>query len=129
MLHDAGYVMKGGKLVNLEDRAALSFEILSAAGSQPTLTDSLDRQSEAARASMRKHTPGRFGAIPGRLRHFDYEVVSFWVPQIGTPGAEQRARWGSKSADDPKAATTIMGIKNPAVDALIEDVVAAKDRG
>jgi len=44
-----------------------------------------------------------------------------------SPGNEQREYWSSQTADVPGARNTI-GIKNPAVDALIEKVIFAKDR-
>lgn len=124
MLRDAGYVMKGGKLVNAKSGQPLSFSILSAAGAAPTLTEAwiANLKLLGIDASIRQVDSVQFQNL---LRHFDFEVVSFWVPQIGTPGAEQRARWGSSAADDP-GSYNYMGIKNHAVDVLIEDVVAAK---
>ena len=44
-----------------------------------------------------------------------------------SPGNEQREFWGSQAADTPGSRNTI-GIKNPAIDALIEKVIFAKDR-
>ena len=44
-----------------------------------------------------------------------------------SPGNEQREYWGSQSADAP-GSRNIIGIKNPAVDALIDAVIFAKDR-
>src|SRR5207253_10548494 len=40
---------------------------------------------------------------------------------------EQLDLWGSKAADAPGSKNTV-GIKNPAVDALIEKIIFAKDR-
>ena len=44
-----------------------------------------------------------------------------------SPGNEQRAYWGSQAADQP-GSRNLIGIKNEAIDALIERVVFAKDR-
>ena len=44
-----------------------------------------------------------------------------------SPGNEQLEYWGSAAADRP-ASQNLMGIKDPAVDALIDRVVYAKDR-
>ena len=44
-----------------------------------------------------------------------------------SPGNEQRDYWGSQAADTP-GSRNFVGIKNPAVDALIERVIFAKDR-
>jgi microcin C transport system substrate-binding protein len=53
-------------------------------------------------------------------------VVASW-PQSLSPGNEQLDFWGSKAADDP-GSRNLVGIKNAAVDALIEAVIYAKDR-
>jgi microcin C transport system substrate-binding protein len=62
-----------------------------------------------------------------RLRGFDFDmIIDQWGESL-SPGNEQREFWGSQAADQPGARNTI-GIKNPAVDALIEKVIFAKDR-
>ena len=62
----------------------------------------------------------------GRLRRFDFDVVVAALGQVGPPGAEQRDRWGSAAAGT-EGSFNWAGIKNPAVDAMIDAVVAAKD--
>ncbi|HMI15552.1 MAG TPA: extracellular solute-binding protein [Bradyrhizobium sp.] len=62
-----------------------------------------------------------------RLRSFDFDMISDLWGQSLSPGNEQREFWGSQAADQPGAKNTI-GIKNPAVDALVEKVIFAKDR-
>jgi hypothetical protein len=44
-----------------------------------------------------------------------------------SPGNEQRGYWGSQAADQP-GSRNLIGIKNPAVDKLIDRVVFAKSR-
>ncbi len=62
-----------------------------------------------------------------RLRSFDFDIITDLWGQSLSPGNEQREFWGSQTADQPGAKNTI-GIKNPAVDALIDRVIFAKDR-
>jgi len=62
-----------------------------------------------------------------RLRSFDFDVIIDQWGQSLSPGNEQREFWGSQAADQPGSRNTI-GIKNPAVDALIDLVIFAKDR-
>lgn len=63
-----------------------------------------------------------------RLRSFDFDmIIDQWGESL-SPGNEQREFWGSQAADVPGARNTI-GIKNPAVDALIDKVIYAKNRG
>jgi microcin C transport system substrate-binding protein len=62
-----------------------------------------------------------------RLREWDFDiVVANWLETL-TPGSEQRDYWGSAAANTP-GSRNLVGIKNPAVDALIERVVFAEGR-
>jgi microcin C transport system substrate-binding protein len=62
-----------------------------------------------------------------RMRDFDFDVTTDLWPQSLSPGNEQREYWGSKSADRAGSRNSA-GIKNPAIDALIEMIVMAKNR-
>jgi microcin C transport system substrate-binding protein len=62
-----------------------------------------------------------------RLRQWDFDIVVATWPQTLTPGNEQRAFWGSRAADMP-GSLNIVGIKNEAVDALIDKIVHADRR-
>jgi microcin C transport system substrate-binding protein len=62
-----------------------------------------------------------------RIRSFDFDIITDVWGQSLSPGNEQREFWGSQAADQPGSKNTI-GIKNPAVDALIDKVIFAKDR-
>src|SRR4029079_10661100 len=53
-------------------------------------------------------------------------ITGSWGESL-SPGNEQRAYWGSQAADQP-GSRNLIGIKNEAIDALIERVVFAKDR-
>ncbi|ABE40758.1 Twin-arginine translocation pathway signal [Rhodopseudomonas palustris BisB5] len=62
-----------------------------------------------------------------RIRAFDFDIITDLWGQSLSPGNEQRDYWGSQAADQPGSRNTI-GIKNPAIDALIDKVIFAKDR-
>ena len=62
-----------------------------------------------------------------RLRSFDFDIIIDQWGQSLSPGNEQREFWGSQTADQPGSRNTI-GIKNPAIDVLIDKVIFAKDR-
>ena len=62
-----------------------------------------------------------------RKQTFDYDMIVHTYGQSLSPGNEQRYFWGSAAADMPGSQNYI-GIKNPAIDHLIERVVFAKDR-
>ena len=62
-----------------------------------------------------------------RLRSFDFDITTAVWGQSLSPGNEQRDFFGSEAADRP-GSRNLPGIKNPAVDALIERIIFAKDR-
>ena len=62
-----------------------------------------------------------------RTRARDFDVVTHSFAQSLSPGNEQREYWGSEAADAP-GSRNVAGIKDPAVDALIERVIFAPDR-
>ena len=62
-----------------------------------------------------------------RLKDFDFDITTQRYVLSLTPGVELRALFGSRAADLP-GSYNIAGIANPAVDALIEKVIAAKSR-
>lgn len=62
-----------------------------------------------------------------RIEDFDFDVAVARLPILETPGPELRNLWHSKSAD-AKGSLNLAGINNPAIDALIEAVIAADSR-
>ena len=62
-----------------------------------------------------------------RIRDFDFDVVIFTFGQSNSPGNEQRDYWTS-SAADRKGSFNLSGIRNPAVDALVDTIIKAPDR-
>lgn len=62
-----------------------------------------------------------------RIRDFDFEITTQVWGQSLSPGNEQRDNFGSQAADRP-GSNNLPGIKNPAVDALIERIIFAKSR-
>jgi microcin C transport system substrate-binding protein len=62
-----------------------------------------------------------------RKKNFDFDIIIDIFGQSLSPGNEQRSFFGSAAADDNGSRNTI-GIKNPAVDALIDKIIFAKGR-
>ena len=62
-----------------------------------------------------------------RVRAFDFDIVSNVWGQSLSPGNEQREFWGSQAAQR-EGSRNLAGIADPAVDALIDRVIFAKDR-
>ena len=62
-----------------------------------------------------------------REDNFDFDIVVGMFAQSKSPGNEQRDFWGSAAADQPGSRNTL-GIKNPAVDALVDKIIFAPNR-
>ena len=62
-----------------------------------------------------------------RLRSFDFDMTTSGWAQSLSPGNEQRDFFGSEAADRP-GSRNLPGIKNPAVDVLIDRIIFARDR-
>lgn len=62
-----------------------------------------------------------------RVREFDFDIVVRRFPQPQVSGVEQRDWWGSAAAD-VTGGLNIAGVKNPAVDFLVEKIIEAKTR-
>ncbi len=62
-----------------------------------------------------------------RKRNWDYDIISEIFEESLSPGNEQREYWGSQAADMP-GSQNLIGVRNPAVDKLIDRVIFARDR-
>jgi microcin C transport system substrate-binding protein len=125
LLKEAGYEVRDRKLVDSTGKP-VTVEILVQDPSAERLVlfykPSLERIGVTT--SIRIVDDAQY---QNRLRSFDFDmIIDLWGESL-SPGNEQREFWGSQAADQPGAKNTI-GIKNPAVDALIEKVIFAKNR-
>ncbi|SDU93534.1 extracellular solute-binding protein [Pseudomonas mucidolens] len=62
-----------------------------------------------------------------RLRSRDFDMLVGSFPQSSSPGNEQREFWKSSSADNPGSRNYI-GLKDPAIDQLVEELIDADSR-
>jgi microcin C transport system substrate-binding protein len=62
-----------------------------------------------------------------RVDHFNFDMIVQQWPQSPSPGNEQWSYWSSRAAGEV-GSDNVVGIRNPAVDALIAKLVAAPDR-
>src|SRR3546814_3699040 len=62
-----------------------------------------------------------------RLRSRDYDMIVSGFGQSNSPGNEQREFWHSASADNP-GSRNFIGLKDPAVDSLVEGLIGADSR-
>jgi microcin C transport system substrate-binding protein len=62
-----------------------------------------------------------------RRQNFDYDIIVDGWGQSLSPGNEQREFWGSEAADRP-GSSNFLGLKDAAVDRLVDAVIFAKSR-
>ena len=126
ILDAAGWMIKDGKRINPETGKPLEFEVLlvSPLFERIVLPMAKNLEKLGVFITVRTVDPSQYR---NRLDNFDFDmVVGSWGQSL-SPGNEQRDFWGTESADRP-GGRNVVGIKNPAIDKLIEHVIAAKDR-
>ncbi|HEY5963330.1 MAG TPA: extracellular solute-binding protein [Xanthobacteraceae bacterium] len=126
LLREAGYEIRDQRLVNTKTGEPFSVEFLLSSPDSVRFVEpykpSLERLGIAV--SMRIADDAQY---ENRLRQWDYDIVTAVWGQSLSPGNEQRGFWSSKAADQP-GSRNLVGIKNPAVDALIERLIFATSR-
>lgn len=125
LLKEAGFDIKDQKLVDRSGKQ-VSVEILLADPSSERLALFYKPALERLGINVSVRTVDNV-QYQNRMRNFDYDITTEVIGQSLSPGNEQREYWGSKAADQPGSQNTI-GIKNPAIDALIDKVIFAPDR-
>ncbi|HLH98435.1 MAG TPA: extracellular solute-binding protein [Xanthobacteraceae bacterium] len=126
LLKEAGYEIRDRKLVNVKTGEQLNVEVLLDDPSFERVVLFYKPQLERLGISVTVRTvdPEQY---ENRLRNWDYDMIIQSWGQSLSPGNEQRGYWGSAAADMP-GSENYAGIKNPAVDALIDRVIFSKNR-
>jgi microcin C transport system substrate-binding protein len=126
LLREAGWEIRNQRLVNVKTGEGMSIEFLDA----DPVTErfilfykpSLERLGIVV--TVRTVDPAQYEE---RERNWDFDIVTgSWLESL-SPGNEQRGFWGSQAADQ-QGSRNLIGIKNPAVDKLIDRVIFAKSR-
>jgi microcin C transport system substrate-binding protein len=126
LLKEAGYEVRNTRLVNAKTGEPLSVELLvyDPQFERVMLFFKPSLERLGITVTVRTVDPTQY---ENRLRNWDYDIITDSWPQSLSPGNEQRGYWGSQAADQNGSRNAI-GIKNPAVDALIDRVIFAKSR-
>jgi microcin C transport system substrate-binding protein len=126
LLRQAGYDVRNERLVDAKTGEPYAVEFLT---DEPAFErvvlfykPSLERLGMSV--SVRTIDDAQY---QNRLRDFDFDIIiNSWGESL-SPGNEQRGYWGSQAADEP-GSFNLIGIKNPAIDALINQIIFAKSR-
>lgn len=125
LLKKAGWELQKGKLLNPQGEQ-MQFEILLVSPAFERIVSRFRQNLE----QMGINTSIRLVDVSqyiNRLRSYDFDVVIYSFGQSSSPGNEQREFWSSATADQP-GSRNLIGIKNPAVDHLVEQLIQAPDR-
>lgn len=125
LFKEAGYEVKGGKLVNAKGEP-FTIEILIAnpAFERVALFYKPTLERLGVTVNVRQVDTSQY---INRIRARDFDMIITGWGQSLSPGNEQRDFWGSAAADR-EGSTNYAGIKDPGIDALIEKVIYARDR-
>ena len=130
LLAEAGYELRGGDLVERKSGTPLTFEI--------TIANRNDAPDEERLALMFASNLKRAG-IAARVRlidavqfetrriDFDFDMIENRWDESLSPGNEQAFYWSSDAADQ-NGSRNYMGVKSPAIDAMIGALVQSRTR-
>jgi microcin C transport system substrate-binding protein len=130
LMREAGYEVRDHKQVDPRTGEPLSVEILNVT-SDPMGSERFILFYKPALARLGIDVNVRNVddvQYENRLHNFDFDIIIATWPQSLSPGNEQRDLWSSQAADT-LGARNYVGIKDPAIDALIDRVIFAKSRG
>ncbi len=125
LLKQAGWSIQDGSLKN-KDNVPFEFEILiySKDFERVILPYTTNLKKLGVTATIRLVDISQFIE---RTREFDFDMVIHTFGQSSSPGNEQRDYWYSGYADH-RGSRNLIGIKDPVVDHLIDEVIGAESR-
>ena len=126
LLRDAGWKVKDGVLTNTETGEPMTIEFLLVSPLFERIVQPYMRHLErlGIKSTLRLVDSAQYTR---RLNGYDYDIVVGNFAQSDSPGNEQRDFWGSEAADRD-GSRNLIGIKDPAIDKLIDRIIFAKDR-
>jgi len=126
LLKEAGWNVENGVLTNTKTGKPMTIEFLLVSPLFERIVQPYARNLErlGIKSSIRLVDSAQYTR---RLNGFDYDVIVGNFAQSDSPGNEQRDFWGSETADR-EGSTNLIGIKDAAIDKLIDNIIMAKDR-
>ena len=125
LLKSAGYRMQGTTLLGPDD-TPLQFEILTLDRGQEKLAIAYRRSLERLGIQVTIRTVDN-AQYQRRTKKFDYDMVIQTYTASLSPGIEQLGRWGTISTN-LEGSFNYAGANDPALDALIDEILTARER-
>jgi peptide/nickel transport system substrate-binding protein len=126
LLGAAGYELKGTTLRERSSGRPFRFEIMVTNRDDERLAlvfaNSLARAGIEAQARLVDAVQ-----YDQRRMSFDFDMMQYRWEQSLSPGNEQSFYWGSAAADEP-GSRNYMGVRSPAIDAMIAAILRARER-
>ena len=126
LLKEAGWEVKDGKMTETKTGKKLAFEMLLNDASFERVVLPYKQNLERIGVDMNVRTIDT-AQFKRRDDEFDFDMMVTGFGQSLSPGNEQRDFWGSKSADT-KGSRNVIGIRDAAIDSLVETLIGAPDR-
>ncbi|WP_416237389.1 extracellular solute-binding protein [Sulfitobacter sp. F26204] len=124
-LQAAGYSAEGG-IMRGPDGQPMQFEILLSKGNAEHAKIAELYVQALTRLGIQAVVEAVDAAqLTQRSNAFDFDIVHFRRALSLSPGNEQRFYWGSEAASQ-QGSRNLMGVQDPAVDAMIDAMLAAK---
>lgn len=125
LLADAGWTYRDGELKNAQGEV-LSLEFLDNSGSMGRVVTPFAKNLAKLGIKV-NYKVVDFAILQKRLDVFDFEIISNRIVGSEAPGTELLDRFGSAAAD-VEGSSNVLGLKDPVVDALLQQVVSARTR-
>ena len=126
ILRAAGYKIEKNQAISRKTGKPVEFEILLVSPAFERIAAPFVKNLSRLGIKANVRTVDQSQYI-NRIRAFDFDMIVSSFGQSESPGNEQRDYWSSAAAERP-GGRNVIGIKDPAIDALIEKIVDAKDR-
>lgn len=127
LLSAAGWEILDNQLTHTESGEVMEIEFLLASAGFERIISPFIKNLERIGITATIRTVEQSQYIHRRNNERDFDMIVHTFAQSLSPGNEQRNYWGSEAADQ-SASDNHIGIKNPVVDELIEQIVAAETR-
>ncbi|MFM7026269.1 MAG: extracellular solute-binding protein [Limnohabitans sp.] len=125
LLKAAGWTIQGGQLRNAQGEI-FRIEFLDNAGSMGRVVTPYAKNLEKLGFDV-QYKVIDFALLQKRLDVFDFDIISHRSVGSEAPGTELLERFGSRAADT-EGSGNVIGLKSPAVDALLDKAVSAQTR-
>jgi microcin C transport system substrate-binding protein len=126
LLNSAGWSVRNGQLTHVQSGTVMRFEILLVSPSFERVVLPFTKNLERLGIEAQVRTVDT-AQYQQRLDTYDFDmIVASWGQSL-SPGNEQRDFWGSQAATTD-GTRNYVGIRDPAIDALIDLVISAPDR-